>query len=39
MPLFRTLPVIVAAILFNKTRRAQDWVGAHPSNVELASVA
>ncbi|MBK7397362.1 MAG: hypothetical protein IPJ34_13970 [Myxococcales bacterium] len=29
----------VAAILFDETRRAQDWVGAHPSDVGLASVA
>ncbi len=31
--------VVIAAILLAETRRAQDWVGAHPSDLGLASVA
>lgn len=29
----------VAALLYDETRRAQDWVGAHPGDTGLAAVA
>jgi hypothetical protein len=31
--------LVRAAILLDETKRAQDWIGAHPSDVDLAALA